>query len=377
MKKSAVIALLAALAVGMYSCSKSSDSTPATVSVVLPQTVHQYYADNTNNINEKATVGRVLFYDGHLSLNNAISCGSCHKQALAFADNVSLSTGYENRLTKRNSMPIQDLVASSGPHPFEKGMLTSAGGGSFLFWDGRENNVQNLIARPITNHVEMGISDMSVLPAKLSALPYYSKLFTDAYGTSEITKDKISECIAYFISSIKTGNSRYELSVIRKTVLTAQEQEGMLLFQNKFMCNSCHNSISFDTSSGGMNNGYTSMDFMDNGLDDSYTDMGQGTITGNATDNGKFKAPKLHNIALTAPYMHDGRYKTLDEVLEHYSHNIRNTPNLDIRLRDQANQPRNMNMTNDEKQAIIAFLNTLTDTKMITETSFSNPFRAN
>ena len=114
---------------------------------------------------------------------------------------------------------------------------------------------------------------------------------------------------------------------------------------------------------------------MDNGLDSEYTDRGLGEVTNFPEDYGKFKAPKLHNIALTAPYMHDGRLKTLDDVLEHYNHNIKGSVNLDRRLMDTNKKPKRMEISDDDKQALIAFMNTFTDNTMITDSKFSNPFR--
>ena len=391
-KKFIPLFIIAVFVIAIYSCKKSgSSASGGTESLDLPAKIAQYYAVpyTANSVNEKATLGRVLFYDSHLSLNNSISCGSCHKQSFAFSDNMQFSRGYESILTRRNSPPIQNLNNQQNfIDTFNIGSVesdTTFRAGSLLFWDGRENNVQNLITRPVTNHVEMGIEDLSVLPQKLATMPYYAKLFTAAYGSPEITVTKIANAVAVFISSINTGNSRYELYTHGAGTLTALELEGMNLFVTKYTCNGCHQTLS--------QGGYSSSDFMDDGLDASYTDLGMGALTGLASDNGKFKASKLHNIGLTAPYMHDGRFTTLDQVLEHYSHGIQNSPNLDPRLASNNNmvvdstgnfmtsptnqpikQPLRMNISTQEKQALIAFLNSLTDYKMTTDPKFSNPF---
>ncbi len=313
-------------------------------------------------MNKVATLGRVLFYDTHLSINNAVACGSCHKQALAFADNVPFSTGFEGRLTKRNSIAITDVGQSSA-----------------FFWDGRETNIQNLALRPLTNHVEMGIADGDALTQKLAALPYYSELFIAAYGDNQVTTARISAAIATFMQAITSDNTRLDDFMNgNTTVLTAQEIQGKFLFDTKYNCGSCHNNGNIIVMGGnGGYNGGGGTNFLDIGLDNSYTDLGRGVISGVATDNGTFKVPNLRNVALTAPYMHDGRYKTLSEVLDHYSHNIMSSPNLDTRLTDGTGHPMQKNITDDDKAAIIAFLGTLTDYHTITDPKFSNPFKVN
>ena len=141
----------------------------------------------------------------------------------------------------------------------------------------------------------------------------------------------------------------------------------MQLFETKYNCNSCHQTL-------GGNGMYSSLSFMDNGIDATYTDLGVGELTNDPNDYGKFKAPELHNIALTAPYMHDGRFKTLDDVLDFYSSGIQNSPNLDSRLRDQNGQPMKLNISAGDRTALKAFLNSLTDYTMVTDPKFSNPF---
>jgi len=363
-KRSIGVLAILAMVIVIYSCKKNTSSEPLkSASLSLPATTDVYYPTNTffstnsDSLNRVATLGRVLFYDSHLSLNNAVSCESCHKQALAFADNVSFSTGYQGMQTKRNSLAVSNL-SSSGT----------------LFWDGRENNVNDLALRPLTNHVEMGIEDANTLPQKLGALSYYNDLFIKAFGDNQVTMIRISSALGTFINAISATNSRLDqFNKGNTSVFSALELEGKMLFDTKYNCASCHNG------GGGIGGGgYTGggFSFLDIGLDNSYADLGRGEVTGVSTDNGTFKVPDLHNVAITAPYMHDGRYKTLSEVLDHYSHNIQGSPNLDIRLRDNTGNPIQMNISDQEKQAIIAFLNTLTDYTMMTDPKFSNPFKA-
>jgi len=369
MKKSIAVLSIVALVGVVYSCKKSASVTGGTAYLDLPSSTYTYFNSgfpdsSIGSPNKVATLGRVLFYDTHLSINNAISCGSCHKQALGFADNVAFSTGYQGKLTKRNSIGISDI----------------AGVGAF-FWDGRENNITNLALRPLTNHVEMGVEDYNVLSAKLAALPYYSNLFNDAFGDNQVTPDRIASAIAMFMQAISSNNTRLdEFANGNSSALTAQELNGKFLFDTKYNCGSCHLNGNGNGGSGGYGGGggggfITMPSFLDIGLDNSYTDLGNGVISGMTSKNGTFKVPNLHNVALTAPYMHDGRYKTLDEVLDHYSHNIMNSANLDSRLTDGAGHPMQKNITSEDKAAIIAFLGTLTDHHMITDPKFSNPFK--
>lgn len=358
MKKLSFLFAIVLLVLVVYSCRKNNPvvTAPGTVYLDLPLVEYRYF-DSTSvskfidTLDYKATLGRVLFYDSHLSLNNAISCASCHNQALGFADNVAFSVGWEGRLTKRNS------IAISGPS------------GS-LFWDGRESNLRRLAIRPISNHVEMGITDSADLINKLASLPYYPSLFLKAFGNGNINIHRASEAIGIFMESF--GISRTKLQDAQFNAsgssLTAIERQGMDLFDNKYNCGSCHN---------GGNGGYGgfSAGFRDIGLDKVYSDDGFGSFSGKSKDIGTFKVPNLRNVALTAPYMHDGRYKTLRDVLEHYSHNIQDSPNLDTLLKDNGGHAMRMNISEQEKDAIIAFLGTLTTTDLTINPKFSNPFK--
>jgi len=197
-----------------------------------------------------------------------------------------------------------------------------------------------------------------------------TNLAEDAYGSEQITIDNLSDAVAMFLGAINATDTRFDRSIPGNVTapepLTALELQGEQLFNTKYQCNNCH-----QPSIGG----YSSTSFMNIGLDYNVTDKGRGAITNLAEDMGRFKIPNLRNVALTAPYMHDGRFRTLDDVLEHYSHGIKNNPNLDSRLRTTSGDPMRMNISPDEKKAIIAFLNTLTDYNMITAQQFSNPFK--
>lgn len=367
MKKLICIAVIAGSIATAVSCHKSITAPSGTTTLQLPATADRYYGSMVTQqnpgINEKAALGRALFYDGHLSLNNAISCASCHKQSLGFADNAQFSTGYEGKLTSRNSKGIVNLM---GVDSF-LGPDFAGNGVQPLFWDGRETIVKNLIARPITNHVEMGMASADVLPAKLAALNIYQPLFNKAYGDEEITADRISECVAAFIISIRSTGTKLDRYMAGDLgALSALELQGKILFETKYQCVNCHHITTPVYFSGGS---------FDIGLDDPYVDNGVGNVTMDANDRGKFVVPNLRNVALTAPYMHDGRFKTLNDVLDHYSHGIQSTPNLATQFVTGENKAMAMNISGEEKQALIAFLNTLTDYSIISDPKFSNPFK--
>lgn len=356
-----------ALSIAVLACNKnnidSGTSPDKEVYLDLPEQPYKYFTSSSgqSHMNYLATLGRVLFYDGHLSVNNAVACANCHKQQFAFADNVAFSRGFENRPTGRNSMTIQDMA-----QPFMSNGTTPVFSSQFLFWDGRESTLSNLVMRPIGNHVEMGVEDVNTLPSKLSGLSYYNKLFKDAYGDETVTVERISQAIAVFMTSIQTGNSRFDQEKLKQTSFTAQEEYGRQLFNNKYNCNNCHQ----------LNQGAYSIavDFMNIGLS-TDGDKGRSVISGSPADVNKFKIPNLRNVALTAPYMHDGRFETLEQVLNHYSSGINDDPNLDIRLRGTDGKPMRMNISDNEKTALIAFLSTLTDYNMISDAKYSNPFK--
>jgi len=367
MKKTALI--LAIVALSVFSCQKTEELVHQNQSFLdLPAEPYTYSESGDQVTNHKATLGRVLFYDNHLSINNTVSCGTCHRQANAFADNLALSRGYENRLTHRNTLPIQNLSMNNftfNNFTFESDMAGMSGS---FFWDGRENNLQNLIMRPVTNHIEMGIANAETLPAKIGKLPQYKALFNLAFGSDEITVAKMSEAVSTFLVAITAKQTRFDNYLQTSSGLTALELQGKLLFDTKYPCGSCHNVTP---------EGYFFPSAFNIGLDQYPSDPGAGAVSNQgSTMNGAFKIPNIRNIALTAPYMHDGRFATLEEVLDHYSEGIADDPALAFQLKDQTTgKPMRMHISDQEKTAIIAFLNTLTDHNMITDPKFSDPFK--
>jgi cytochrome c peroxidase len=374
MKKLAVVVLMLpalAVLVNIQSCTKEGQNPNDRMSDVpiLPDTPYDYGFGNDH----MATLGRVLFYDPALSLNNTVSCGSCHKQSLGFADNKQFSVGLEGKLTGRNTSSILNTSNSR-------------------FWDGRAANFEEAVLQPVQNHTEMKIYDLSILPGKLSQKTYYPGLFKSAFGDDAITSDRIAKALADFLENFVSADSKYDQFMKmngKPVVFSGPEKMGFDLFFGKAMCGNCHGSGGLSGWSGDLHN---------IGLDMNYSDAGKQKVTGDPADEGKFIVPSLKNIALTAPYMHDGRFKTLREVIDHYSDNIKphknlswmfrdisplidpltgelKDPNFDIEKFDFSTLPMVMpELTEGEKKDLEAFLRTLTDPVMITDPKLSNPF---
>jgi cytochrome c peroxidase len=359
--------MVTGLFIAFYACTKIEDDvTPIPVVLTLPDIPYDYSTFTSGGLtlftginNNEASLGRVLFYDTHLSVNNSISCGSCHKQTIAFSDNVAFSAGFENHPTLRNTLPIQNLSNSGSFNSSDPS----------LFWDGRATMLQSMVLMPVLNHVEMGISDLSTIVNKVKALSYYNDLFVNTYGSFDVTVENVSRALSAFVRAITSANTRFDKYTNNLIQLSGIEEEGRILFFNKYDCNSCHQTQQL--------NGYQiGGGFVNIGLEDNYVDKGHENVSHLQSDNGKFKIPNLRNIALTGPYMHDGRFASLSAVLDHYSHGIKDHPALDPRLRETNGQPKRLNITSHEKSALIAFLNTMTDYSMITDPKYSNPFKA-
>lgn len=400
MKKYIITSVLALLVIGgLQSCFKKTDILTSGQVPVLPASPYRYsQVDSelpahfqgfsvTNGMgmfgevaqidDNVASLGRVLFYDPKLSLNNLVSCASCHRQANGFSDTKALSVGFEGKITSRNSMPIVN-----------PGMLNN------LFWDSRSSSVEDLVLRPIQNHIEMGMEDMNVLARKLTNVEYYPDLFQTAYGDKMITEARINEALSHFLRSMVTCNAKYdEGKATNFDNFNSLEKLGYSIFtSDRAKCASCHKEPTFtaatfggrmmpngDPNNGGMfvidpiagengDNPYAQTAGTTNiGLDRVPTDAGR--------QNGEFKIPSLRNAEITAPYMHDGRFNTLEEVVEHYSSGIQPNPSLDKKFKNTDGTVKNMNFSEIEKKALVAFLKTLTDKKFTTDAKYSNPFR--
>ncbi|GAB4138144.1 MAG: cytochrome c peroxidase [Bacteroidia bacterium] len=370
--KKALVLIILILPVFFLACNKDMDIAVQEKHMpVLPETPYDYEAavqypawfldqqlsfinsfPNPNPVTDwGATLGRVLFYDTYLSRNNAVSCGSCHTQSHGFSDPNRFSKGLYGGHTSRNSMAIVNPRFSFR-----------------FFWDQRANGLENQSMMPILNTVEMDM-DTVLLPAKLAALSYYPDLFQKAFGSSVVTNDRIAKALAQFMKSITSWNTPFDVAYQNNYSSFSQlERDGKdYFFSGQFNCNHCHTTRNF----------YNTQS-MNNGLDSVYTDLGVEGISGDPNDHGKFKVPSLRNVAVTAPYMHDGRFATLEEVVEHYNSGIRANLNLDDRLTVEGTiggTPKRYNMTAYEKAALVAFLKTLTDANLLQDPKYSNPFR--
>ncbi|MBK8563167.1 MAG: c-type cytochrome [Saprospiraceae bacterium] len=306
-----------------------------------------------------ATLGRVLFYDKKLSKNNTTACASCHLQSNAFADISRGSLGFDGGVTPRNSMSIVNVSMQKD-----------------FFWDLRENKLESMVLKPIKNHIEMGVEDLDKLVVKLAATDYYADLFKAAYGDEKVTSERIADAMSQFLRSMVSANAKVDEGQFQPQ-LSAVEQEGMNLFFGQALCSSCHGGRNLNEAFIGLRDTIPSF-YNDGrpraniGLDMEYADQGLGAISPGS--DGIFKVPSLRNVALTGPYMHDGRFATLMDVVNHYNSNIQKHPNLDQRLRDWEGNPWRLNLNDQQKQALVAFLNTLTDNSLVTDEKFSNPF---
>ena len=323
-----------------------------------------------------ATLGRVLFYDKQLSRSRTISCASCHPQSHAFSDPRQFSLGFEGGSTKRNAMSLVNLRYTSfdGRHPG-------------FFWDERARTLEEQVLMPIQDPVEMGM-ELSELEARLQSLPYYPPLFQAAFGSPTVTSERIAKGIAQFLRAITSFDSKCDQAARAMgsinyaedfDAFTDEENAGKSLFVlgvgriAEFGCAHCHLPPTF-----GMRQA------LNNGLDLQYEDQGLGLLKVPSNDpftannDGKFKAPSLRNIALTAPYMHDGRFQTLEEVVEHYSSGVHPHPNLGLAFEGQSeasgNGTHGFQLSPEQKSALVAFLKTLTDERLISDPKFSDPF---
>ncbi|MFT5183840.1 MAG: cytochrome c peroxidase [Flavobacteriales bacterium] len=297
-----------------------------------------------------ATLGRVLFYDVSLSQNYAVSCSSCHNQQNGFSDPRPKSVGFLGGETKRNSMNLVN-------HQFNRRM----------FWDLRANNLEQQVLIPIEDPIEMGM-DLNNLVERLQHVEHYPPLFEKAFGTTEITSDLISKALAQFVRSIVSYQTKFDIGLTSEfSNFTEQENIGReLFFSNATRCAHCHTTSNFYQPGG-----------LINGLDEEYADGGQGDVNGNLDDHGRFKVPSLRNVALSAPYMHDGRFSSLEEVIEFYNSGVQAHPFLDDRLTPDltpGGTPYELNLEQGQKDALLEFLHTLTDHPLINDIKFSSPF---
>jgi cytochrome c peroxidase len=288
---------------------------------------------------EGVELGRRLFFDARLSVNHSQSCASCHRPGAAFSDDRALSLGAEGAKGARNAMPLMNLAWKSS-----------------FFWDGRAATLREQVLQPVQNPVEMH-ETLSNVTAKLAADADYPAMFARAFGPGEITADRVARALEQFLLTRVSYDSKFDRSLNGEAKLTDEEQRGFELFHTEYDprrgqygadCFHCHGGPLFQ-----------SQNFANNGLDSEFADAGRATVTGREGDRGKFAVPSLRNVELTGPYMHDGRFKTLEEVVEHYCTGTKRSATLDPNL---AKHPDGgVPLSAGDQKALVAFLKTLTD----------------
>lgn len=327
-------------------------------------------ADNPVTV-DGIQLGRRLFYDPILSADSTQSCSSCHLPGGSFTDNKAVSTGIDGISGRRSSMSLLNIAYVSRR----------------LFWDGRSPSLEDQALRPVEDPIEMHNTWANVLDRlrKHAAYPAY---FRKAFGITsrkEITKELAAKAMAQFERIlISSGKSKFDLYLNGDPdALDEEELDGKLMFFDEggavglpdAQCFHCHGGIT-NTGAGFFNNGLDSVASLND-----FKDKGLGEVTGNVNDNGRFATPTLRNIALTAPYMHDGRFKTLEEVVEHYGKNGKGVSNEDPFIRQigfpvpGTNPIKYSGLTPYQKKVIVKFLHTLTDTDFINNPDINNPFQ--
>lgn len=305
---------------------------------------------------EGIELGRYLFWEKKLSGTNTQSCGSCHLPEFGFSDPNQFSVGVTGAVGTRQAMPLINM-----------------GWSTTFFWDGRAVTLEQQIIEPVENPIEMN-DDWDNVVIELQNDPLYPPMFEAAFGTTQITRDLVTKAMASFIRTMISANSKFDRQRIGQYTFTPEEERGFLLFsteggdpednptfQHGADCFHCHGFGAMQM---------TDYLFHNNGLDATFADLGRAQVTLSDLDNGKFKTPTLRNIELTAPYMHDGRFQTLEEVIEHY--NSGGTPSETISPFMKFTTG-GLELTPQAKQDLIAFMKCLTDTSFISNPAFSDP----
>ncbi len=306
---------------------------------------------------EAIELGKMLFFEPMLSRDTSISCGSCHRPELAFTDGQAFSKGFHGQLSRRSAMSLVNLLWVKQ-----------------FFWDGRTSSLEIQALIPLQDPTEMNLS-LAEAVARLQGTELYPPLFKKAFGSKKITAENIGKAIAQFERTLISANSRYDKIVRGEVQPTEREQRAINLFMTHPVpeaglrganCGDCHGSHLTTLNT-----------FHDNGLDKNPKDLGKGLFTRKETDKGKMRVPSLRNIALTAPYMHDGRFKTLREVIDHYNEHIQQSPNLDPLIMEASNEldGESLMLSEQEKDDILFFLEMLTDSTFVTDKRFQNPFK--
>ncbi len=328
------------------SCKKKEEFTPVEVSKTAfsftkPEGFpNPHYTFPNNPLSKEGfELGRFLFYDPILSVDSSRSCNSCHAQAHAFADhNIPLSKGVHNIFGTRNAPALSNLAWST----------------SFM-WDGGVNHIEVQPLVPIQSAHEMGETILNVV-YKLNKSSFYKTKFKQAFNVDTITDQKVLHALAQFTGMLVSANSKYDQYRAGKVAFTDEESKGYKLFKNN--CAICHTEPLF-----------TDYSFRNSGLESEIIDNGRERVSQDVEDKGKFKVPSLRNIEYTYPYMHDGRFMNLEQVLEFKVNGIKDSPTLDPFLK------KGIKLSKEEQNSVIAFLKTLTDFEYIGNPKFAEPKR--
>ena len=301
----------------------------------------------SNPLTEEGIIlGKKLFFEKLLSKDDTQSCATCHDPKKAFTDNDRFSDGVDGKFGTRNSMPLFNLAWN-----FDERFT----------WDGKELSLERQALEPVRNPIEMH-SKWTNIAQKLKDHPEYPTLFKQAFGTSKIDSTIITKALAQFERTLISGNSKFDQFLLGTIQLSPEEQNGFDVFMDEARgdCFHCH----------GSNNNplWTDNKFHNNGLDIILTDLGLGKVTGDPNDNGKFKTPSLRNLKFTAPYMHDGRFTTIEEVINHYSTGLKASPTIDP-LMKKVNLG-GVHISNKDKADLKAFLLSLSDNDFIINPKF-------
>lgn len=300
-------------------------------------------------------LGRMLFYEKNLSKDGSQACADCHQQKDAFTDNRQFSIGVEGLSGKRHSMLIMNLAWHRNR----------------FFWDGRAPTLRDQVLMPIQDPLEMNESLDNVV-AKLSADKRYTGQFIRAFGDATVTPERVALALEQFMFTVISNNSKYDQWEHGHATLSESEERGRKLFFQNFdpdginkgaQCFHCHAGHNF-----------TNDEYTNNGLDSDATlsDFGLENVTQNPADRGKFKAPSLRNVALTAPYMHDGRFATLEEVIDHYDHGVKKSATVDVLMQVNLTSD-GLQLSEQDKADLVAFLKTLTDLSFTQNPDYQKP----
>lgn len=342
-----------AIAIAIASTQCSSGPHPITITDP-PGFVKMGIPEDNPLTEEGVALGRMLFYDPILSADSTIACATCHDPQLSFTDGKPLAEGIQGRKTRRSAPSLVNVGY------YYKG----------LFWDGRVASLEEQVLMSVEDSVELG-NRWEVVEERLQLHPVYPTYFEKAFGIeseTEIDRYLVAKAIAQFERTLISRDSKFDLVLRGEAEFTEAEQRGWTIYFDvsdelpKSECGHCH-----------LDPLFTNLDFFNNGIEqvaglESFPDRGRGAVTGWKYNNGQFRTPTLRNIELTAPYMHDGRMKTLDEVLEHYISGGHFAENVNPNVRK-------LHFTESDKEDLTAFLKTLTDTVFIQNPAFATPFQ--